>query len=389
MRPLLLCSLLAAAAVLHGQTYTPRVDSGARLEPKGVLMHGAGQDPVSYAGYWSAMPVGSQPGIYMYYIDLDTLASNWADALKAQLLTYPGNFVIPQIGLSMTDSPTSHYEAQVAAGMYDTQIGYLISGLRELATPVYLRIGYEFNGLSWNGYQPAPYILAFQHVTNLLRAAPDIEAATVWDASADGVTNVSDYYPGDSYVDWFGMNLFPDSDFNASILPAFMSMANSHSKPVMVGESTPQTVGAQAGAASWSGWYADYFKFLQTNPRVKQFNYIDANWAAAAVADNQPSWAAWGDSRLELPTAAYVRNLYTTQLANPMIFNAAANESAFRQLLGYNSTTAPPAISGFSAASAPGGTALTWTPVSDPSGIARYYIYRNNALLDFFACAAL
>jgi hypothetical protein len=171
--------LLPIAGLLEAQTYAPRVNFGARLEPQGVLMHGAGQDSVSYGGYWSVMPIGSQPTTYMYYIDLDTLTPNWAAALKAQLLAYPGNFVIPQIGLSMTDSVTNHYEAQVAAGMYDTQIGYLISGLRSLATPVYLRIGYEFNGLSWNGYLPAPYVLAFQHVTNMLRAAPDIEVATV------------------------------------------------------------------------------------------------------------------------------------------------------------------------------------------------------------------
>jgi uncharacterized protein (TIGR03437 family) len=382
MRHLPLFGVLTAA-VLHGQNYAPRANFGARLEPQGVLMHGAGQDSVSYSGYWSVMPVGSQPTIYMYYIGLDTLTPNWADALKAQLLTYPGNFVIPQIGLSMTDSPANHYEAQVAAGMYDAQIGYLISGLRELATPVYLRIGYEFNGLNWNGYLPAPYVQAFQHVTNLLRAAPDVEAATVWDASADGVTNVSDYYPGDSYVDWFGMNLFPDTDFSASILSAFMSMSTAHSKPVMVGESTPENVGAQSGAASWTGWYADYFKFLQTNSQVKQFNYIDSNWAAAAVADNQPSWANWGDSRLELPTAAYVRNLYIAQLANPIVFSSTTNESTFRRLLGYNTTTPPAAPSGFTAASAPGGVALTWNAVADPSGIARYYLYRNNTLLDF------
>jgi uncharacterized protein (TIGR03437 family) len=368
---------------MNAQTWAPRANTGARLEPKGVIMHGAGQDPVSYAGYWSVMPIGRQPSTYMWYVDLDSITPNWADTLKAQLLLYPGNFVTIQLGVSMTDGVSSHYEAQVAAGAYDTQIGYLIAGLRELATPVYLRIGYEFNGLSWNGYAPAPYIQAFQHVTNLLRAAPDVEAATVWDAAADGVGNVTDYYPGDSYVDWFGLNLFPDSDFGFAIVPNFMSLATAHSKPVMVGESTPETVGAQSGAASWSGWFADYFNLLQTYSQVKQFNYIDANWTAAAVADNQPSWSTWGDSRLELPTAAYVRNLYMAELASPVVFNTPASESAFRSLLGYNDTTPPAAVSGLSITSVPGGSTLTWTPVTDASGIARYYLYRNGTLLDF------
>lgn len=383
MHRLWFAGLPLMAGLLHAQTYAPRVNFGARLEPHGVLMHGAGQDSVSYAGYWSVMPIGRQPATYMYYIDLDTLAPNWANALKAQLLTYPGNFIIPQIGLSMTDSVTNHYEAQVAAGTYDTQIGYLISGLRSLANPVYLRIGYEFNGLSWNGYLPAPYVQAFQRITNMLRMAPDIEVATVWDAEVDGVTNFTDYYPGDSFVDWFGMNIFNDSSFSNPILPTFMSLASSHNKPVMIGETSPIVIGAQAGAASWTGWFADFFSYLQATPQVKQFNYIDANWPAAAVADNQPSWATWGDTQLELSTAAYVRNLYIGELASPTILNTSASESTFRQLLGYNDTTPPAAVSGLSVSSAPGGASLTWTPVTDPSGIARYYLYRNNTLLDF------
>lgn len=108
MRGVLLSGSLLLAGFLHAQTgYAPRVNFGARLEPQGALVHGAGQDPADYANYWNAMPIGSQPQVYMFYIDLDTLAPNWADALKAQLLLYPGNFVVPQIGLSMTDSVTN------------------------------------------------------------------------------------------------------------------------------------------------------------------------------------------------------------------------------------------------------------------------------------------
>src|SRR5579884_3040229 len=129
-------TVLAAAVsgAASAQTWAPRANFGARLEPQGVLIHGAGQDPAAFAAYWGAMPIGRQPQLYMYYINLNALAPNWADALKSQLLQYPGAFLIPQIGLSMTNSATDHYEAQVASGAYDAQIGYLVSGLRELAT---------------------------------------------------------------------------------------------------------------------------------------------------------------------------------------------------------------------------------------------------------------
>jgi hypothetical protein len=271
---------------LEAQSYVPRVNYGARLEPRTGVIHGAGQSPDAYAAYWSVMPAGRQPLVFMYYIGLDSLTANWADSLKSQLLLYPGSLVIPQIGLSLTDGVNAHYEQQVANGVYDTQIGYLIAGLRSLATPAYLRIGYEFNGLAWNGYQPAPYVQAFIHITNAIRAATDIEVATVWDASVDGVTNYTDYYPGDSYVDWFGMNIFTDNTFTSPNLTAFFSLSDSHKKPVMIGETTPELIGAQGGAASWNGWYSDFFNFLKKTPEVKMFNYIDWNWAYWSQQDN-------------------------------------------------------------------------------------------------------
>src|SRR5579883_127367 len=168
MRHLLAAAVLSAA-LLHAQTFVPRVNTGARLEPRGVVMHGAGQDPAAFANYWNALPVGRQPIAYMDYLYIDTIQPDWADAKKAELLKYPGNFVVFQIGLQMSYGPAQHLEAQVAAGAYDAQVGYLVAGLRKLATPVYLRIGYEFNGVGWEGYTPASYIQAFQRITNMLR----------------------------------------------------------------------------------------------------------------------------------------------------------------------------------------------------------------------------
>jgi hypothetical protein len=368
------------ACALHGQSYAPRANFGARLEPQGALMHGAGQSPAAFAAYSGLFPAGRQPMVYMYYIPLQGLASNWSDDLKTKLAAYPNAFIIPQVGLNMTTGVTNgvsgSYEAQVAAGAYDQQIANLVTGLQRLATPVYLRIGYEFNGLIWNGYQPVPYQQAFVRITNALRAA-NLEVATVWDASVDGVTNYFDYYPGDQYVDWFGMNIFSGSTFTGAALSGFLAEATAHRKPVMMGETTPATIGAQNGATSWNGWFANFFNYLQSNPMVKQFNYIDWNWPV-----DMPSLASWGDARLETTAATYVRNLYIPALADPVVMNA-GSEAAFRKLLGYNDSTPPPAVTDLSAAPAPGGTALTWTAVQDPSGVARYYIYRDGAFLDY------
>ena len=382
MKTWVLIGLAAVTGLLQAQNWTARANFGQRLEPQDVLIHGAGQDPTGYGAYWNAMPVGRQPQTYMYYVNLDTLPPNWADALKAQLKLIPGAFLLPQIGVNFTNGVTAHYEADVAAGKYDAQIANLVTGLRQLATPAYVRLGYEFNGLTWNGYQPAPYAQAFIRITNALRAAPEIEVATVWDAEIDGATNYMDYYPGDSYVDWFGMNVFARTSFTNSNLPVFMALAHSHRKPVLVGETTPDPVGAQGGATSWDGWFTPFFNFLKATPEMKQYNYINWDWTAWAKILNNSVYATWGDARMELDTAAYVRSRYIEQLGDPAVLSG-ASETAFRRLLGYKDTTPPPAVTDLRVAAAAGAVTLTWTPVTDPSGIARYYLYRNGTLLDF------
>jgi uncharacterized protein (TIGR03437 family) len=373
---------LIVAGTLQAQSYLVRANFGARLEPRGGLMHGAGQSSDAFAAYSGLFPAGRQPMVFMYYVNLQDATANWSDGLKAELrANYPNSFIIPQIGLGMTNGVSAsgvlqNYEAQVAAGAYDRQIADFVTGLQRLALPAYVRIGYEFNGTTYAGYQPAPYQQAFIRVTNAIRAA-NVEVATVWDAAVgNGVTNYFDYYPGDQYVDWFGLNIFEASAFSDPSLSGFFAQARARKKPIMLGEESPAGVGAQGGAASWNGWYTYFFNFLQSNPEVKQFNYIDSNWA------DTPGLTTWGDARLETDAATYVRNLYVAQLADPIVLNA-SSETAFRKLL-YNDSTAPPTVSDLRAASGPTGITLTWTPVQDPSGIARYYIYRDGALLSFW-----
>jgi hypothetical protein len=70
------------------------------------------------------------------------------------------------------------------------------------------------------------------------------------------------------------------------------------------------------------------------------------------------------------------------QLGDP-IFLHAGSETAFRKTLGYNDSTAPLPVTDLTAVAAYGGVALTWTAAQDPSGIARYYLYRNGTPLAY------
>jgi hypothetical protein len=164
--PVLLVVLLAVPCGVLAEEFSQRDSYGALLEPIGKTIHGAGPTPSDFANYWNLMGQNNKPMVYMNYVGLKDAQTNWAARWKAEMLKYQPMFVIPQIGLSMTQDgyPDQHYEDEVATGSLDYAIHAFLDQLEELALPVYLRIGYEFNGSSWNGYEPGTYIQAFTHI---------------------------------------------------------------------------------------------------------------------------------------------------------------------------------------------------------------------------------
>jgi hypothetical protein len=143
-----------------------------------LVMHGAGQDPVSFRAYWNFMPNDTKPMIFMTYTGLNASSEAAVDEYMAgvekECASYgDDHYVMPQIGLSMSDHGKG-YDAAVAAGEMDEQIGWLARALQNtLRRPAYVRIGYEFNG-AWNGYSPKTYVRAFERVAKAIRAGKTV-----------------------------------------------------------------------------------------------------------------------------------------------------------------------------------------------------------------------
>jgi len=272
----------------------PRQYYGARFEPVNQVLHGAGQSTQAFQEYCKVLDNKTQPLLYMSYTGLKT--GNYLkqfDRLSSDLQNFQGQIQL-QIGLSMTKdgSPELHYENEVAEGRYDTQIAEFIDFMGAFKGPVFLRIGYEFNG-HWNGYEAEAYKKAFVRIENKIRAA-NVSVATIWCYSPDGKDkDFMNYYPGDKYVDWWSIDLFSASHFTDSSSIAFLDSAHAHHKPVMIGESTPRRVGVLEGQKSWDNWFAPYFNIIHQYPQIKAFCYINWDWS------NYPQWIEWGDARIE------------------------------------------------------------------------------------------
>ena len=247
------------------------------------------------------------------------------------------------IGLELAENQHPDAMSHLIAGQYDRHIEHLAQFLKMIEGPVWLRVGYEFDGL-WNqGYEyPEKYKAAYRRVVDKLRAANVRNVEYVWQASTSPVDDmiekrfedISLWYPGDSYVDWLGTSWFLTIDerpFAATdytpasqreLTDQVLEFARERAKPVMIAESSPQGYdlaqnfnaniapiwdGVQKGDVKrasdldiWEAWYAPLFQYMNENGDViRAFAYINANW------DAQPRWGEphsegyWGDSRLQ------------------------------------------------------------------------------------------
>ncbi|MCD8481759.1 MAG: hypothetical protein LR015_03185 [Verrucomicrobia bacterium] len=271
-------------------------------------MHGAGQCDEAFAHYIHTLGDNRSPRLFMAYMGLKGDITQRLEYFWNYHTRYPDLDLIPQIGLSMTKdgTPDLHYEHEVAAGLYDSQIELLANGLRAYGKPVFLRIGYEFNG-HWNGYAAETYLAAWRRVVNKLRSAGADNVATVWCFACDGTDqDFMKFYPGDDWVDWWGIDLFSAHHLTAPSAYAFLESATSHRKPVMIGESSARRVGVLEGEVSWLRWFEPFFSLIRKFPCIKAFCYINWDWS------KYPQWHDWGDCRLEQNTS--VAELYRREM---------------------------------------------------------------------------
>lgn len=303
-------------------SFLKRENYGAVYEPTNGILHGAGQDYDSFIEY--TILTGNQlyPKVYMDYVGLVRPVeevSNWGEHLLMRLENLPED-IIPQIGVNLTSGKDdgSGEDVGLANGKYDAQIEAFCVAIKKLDRPSFIRIGYEFEG-SWNGYLPESYKTTFIKITRLLRNK-NAKAATVW-CSAGGSggfqswDSLSMYYPGDQWVDWWGVDIFSPEELKDARLITFLEKASDHRKPVMIGETTPRYVGTEEGAKSWDLWFDPFFYLMKTQPQIKAFCYINWDWDYWSDTLGY-DWHDWKDARLQKNDI--VKNRYMLELNDPI-----------------------------------------------------------------------
>jgi hypothetical protein len=246
---------------------------------------------------------------------------------------------------------------------YDDLIRAVGRVIRDFGDPVFVRIGFEFNG-SWNGYHPGIYPKAFRKFVDLLREEAN-NFATIWcyepngpdDFDAVGSDGQPLWYPGDDYVDWFGIDLFQHTQFvsnadsqsarlatgsdRAQVRPGgrtgsrasetpydrtvrFLEMARQHGKPVYLSEVaavnaylTPDSEDPDFadGKADWALWFEPFFAFLAEHPEIKGFNYMSQDYRGTRYEA-----IGWGNARIQ--TNSYVKEQWINALRDERFLHA-------------------------------------------------------------------
>lgn len=218
-----------------------------------------------------------------------TSLANWgAGDVRAQAYledeTFDHSFIV--IGLYLVGILN-----QINNGQYDSNIRSFANWVKGQDRPVFIRIGYEFEG-PWNNYEPTAFKNAWRYIVHIFDEEEVSNAAYVWQSAGLNYNNISSWYPGDEYVNWMGYSQFDGQNMGQSI----KSFAVQKDKPIMIAEAAPKVVLSTGNAQShWDNWFEPLFNEIYQNDRIKAFAYINANWDVQSMWQGQ----GWGDSRIE------------------------------------------------------------------------------------------
>jgi mannan endo-1,4-beta-mannosidase len=195
------------------------------------------------------------------------------------------------------DSDPNYTLARIYNGSYDAYITAWAQDAKAWGHPFFVRFDHEMNG-SWypwseqtNGNQPGDYVKAWRHVVDIFRSVGATNATWVWcvNIASDATTPMADLYPGDSYVDWLGMDGYNKATDTASWLSSnqifgmhpwskhntYQELVNlAPSKPIMIAETSTTTSGGNAGA-----WITDLLltQLPKNFPQVKALVWFNSN----------------------------------------------------------------------------------------------------------------
>lgn len=186
----------------------------------------------------------------------------------------------------------------VPKGKYDDVLKKFADWAKSVTVPIYLRIGYEFDG-AHNELEPKDYVKAYKHIVDFLRKEQVNNIAYVWHSYASKPYKnyqITDWYPGDEYVDWMAISVFGHAYYNTDFgeyCDAVLDLAIDYKKPVMIAECNPIGGIDSKDDSVWNDWFVNFFSFVY-NKNIKAISFINEDWQRLTI----DGLSEWKDARL-------------------------------------------------------------------------------------------
>ncbi|MCB2205841.1 T9SS type A sorting domain-containing protein [bacterium] len=309
------------------------------LEPEdGRVYHGVqtvsfGNGSADLDGYLAAMDERTQPAVRGFFFSIPGTRgpAMTLQALERFYEQADSIGFIPELSLFLTGEHSTDSVIAVS-DTYDDVIDSIVTLSAQYGRAMFLRIGGEFNG-TWNGYHEYLYVDMFRKITDMFAARGLRDSiATIWCYMPAAPANFDSvdvrgplWYPGDDYVDWFGLDVFDSENFDQSLPDSdrrglttkgkselFLAMARAKNKPVYMSETSAirleLTADPADGAADWDAWFEKFWEFIEVHPEIKGFSYINTDWPEHA-------YPGWSDARIQ--SSPYIAGKYFEEMQDP------------------------------------------------------------------------
>ena len=189
----------------------------------------------------------------------------------------------------------------IVDGSFDDVIEARATGAKALEEPFFLDFAAEMNGEEgWGGNDPELYVAAYRHVHDVFVAAGATNVVWVWCPNVTDLDNSNDetldYYPGDDYVDWTGVDGYNwgSSDWQSfhEVFENIYPLLASKQKPILIGEMSSSETGGDKAA-----WIADMVPVLKQDfPLIRGVVWFDVNkerdWRISSSAETEAAFKA-------------------------------------------------------------------------------------------------
>jgi hypothetical protein len=174
--------------------------------------------------------------------------------------------------------------ARIADGTLDATIIARAKGSKALGKKFFLDFAAEMNGdEAWSGNNAPLYVSAYRHIHDLFVTAGANNVVWVWCPNVTdnqgGNRTTMDYYPGDAYVDWTGVDGY---NWGAKgngwqtfqqVFQDIYPLLAAKKKPILIGEMASAEVGGDKGK-----WVDDIIPTLRASfPLIKGVVWFDIN----------------------------------------------------------------------------------------------------------------